>query len=264
MVIGIIILFTIILATLTLIQAGQNKQAITLTLPLSLAYAIITQLVTTKTTYSALNFNYTSFNNPILASNIIALLFPLIFTLFFTLIFGINKYNQAFIVAIYKGNNYNMAKEVYINLKTIPSKRFHFANKDALEQRKLLYASKIIKIITIILTLALLVLWLMPIYSPSYIFSKKFFIRQVVISIIQLISLLCIIDIFPIFKGRKDLWFIVKSIYLNVSKKQHPNKFYSAKAIFVEGKQVGIDASPTATIGSEKETREVSEKSQVR
>jgi hypothetical protein len=258
---GVIISSAVIPATLTLMWAGQNKWAATLTPPLGLACAVITWLVTAKKTCGSLNVDCTGSNNPMLAGNVMALLSPLIFTPIFTLIFGVDKYDWASMAAIRKGDDHEIAEEAHIDLETIPGERDHSADEDAIEQTKLLRASKIAKIMTVILTLALLVLWPMPMYGTGYIFSKKFFTGWVVVGIMWLIGSLCTVGIFPVFEGRHDLWFTVKSIYLDVTGKQHPSKFHGAEATFVEGKEAGMDTPPTVTKGSEKEIGEVSEKS---
>lgn len=250
---GVIISSAVIPATLTLMWAGQNKWAATLTPPLGLACAVITWLVTAKKTCGKLDVDCTGSNNPMLAGNVMALLSPLIFTPLFTLIFGVDKYDWESMAAIRKGDDHDMAAEAHMDLETIPGERDITADEEAIEQAKLLRASKIAKAMTVILTLALLVLWPMPMYGTGYIFSKKFFTGWVVVGIMWLIGSLCCVGIFPVFEGRHDLWFTVKSIYLDVSGKQHPSKFHGPAATFVEGKDAGTDTPPAATAGSEKE-----------
>jgi Na+/proline symporter len=89
---GVIISSAVIPATLTIMWAGHNKWAATLTPPLGLACAVITWLVTAKKTCGALDVTCTGSNNPMLAGNVMALLSPLIFTPLFTLIFGVDHY----------------------------------------------------------------------------------------------------------------------------------------------------------------------------
>ena len=112
-----------------------------------------------------------------------ALLSPLIFTPLFTLIFGVDKYDWASMAAIRKGDDHDMAAAAHMDLEAIPGERDTPVDEMEVEQAKLLRASKIAKAMTVILTLALLVLWPMPMYGSGYIFSKKFFTGWVVVGI---------------------------------------------------------------------------------
>ena len=116
-----------------------------------------------------------------LAGNVMALLSPLIFTPLFTLIFGVDKYDWVSMAAIRKGDDHDLAAAANMDLEAIPGERNETADEMEVEQTKLLRASKIAKAMTVILTLALLVLWPMPMYGSGYIFSKKFFTGWVVV-----------------------------------------------------------------------------------
>lgn len=255
---GVIISSAVIPATLTIMWAGHNKWAATLTPPLGLACAVITWLVTAKKTCGALDVDCTGSNNPMLAGNVMALLSPLIFTPIFTLIFGVDKYDWASMAAIRKGDDHDMAAEAGEDLEAIPGERDTSAEEMEVEQTKLLRASKIAKSMTVIMTLALLVLWPMPMYGSGYIFSKKFFTGWVVVGIMWLIGSLCCVGIFPVIEGRKDLVYVIKAIYLDVTGKKHPSKYHGPEATFVEGKETGSDTPPAA---AEKGIPEVAEKS---
>ena len=255
---GVIISSAVIPATLTIMWAGHNKWAATLTPPLGLACAVITWLVTAKKTCGALDVDCTGSNNPMLAGNVMALLSPLIFTPIFTLIFGVDKYDWASMAAIRKGDDHDMAAEAGEDLEAIPGERDTSAEEMEVEQTKLLRASKIAKSMTVIMTLALLVLWPMPMYGSGYIFSKKFFTGWVVVGIMWLIGSLCCVGIFPVIEGRNDLVYVIKAIYLDVTGKKHPSKYHGPEATFVEGKETGSDTPPAA---AEKGIPEVAEKS---
>jgi hypothetical protein len=76
---------------------------------------------------------------------------------------------------------------------------------EAAEQVKLLRASKIAKITTATMTLALLVLWPMPLYGTGYIFSEKFFSGWVIVGIIWLMCSTMAVGVYPLWEGRKSL-----------------------------------------------------------
>jgi urea-proton symporter len=251
---GVIISSAVIPATLTLMWSGQNKWCATLTPPLGLACAVITWLVTASKTCGKLDVDCTGSNDPMLAGNVMALLSPLVFTPIFTLIFGLDHYDWASMAAIRKGDDHDLAAEAHIDLELVPGETHVSADEEALEQAKLLRASKIAKWTTVGMTLALLVLWPMPLYGTGYIFSKSFFTGWVVVGIIWLIGSLMAVGVFPVWEGRKALWFTIKRIYLDVSGKQHPSKFHRPEAMYVEGKEAGGETPPNG--GNEKEIAE--------
>jgi len=193
-----------------------------------------------------------------LAGNVMALLSPLIFTPLFTLIFGVAKYDWVSMAAIRKGDDHDLAAEANVDLELIPGEVIHTVDEEAIEQAKLLRASKIAKITTTVLTLGLLILWPMPMYGTGYIFSEKFFTGWVVVGIIWIFGSILCVGVYPVWEGRKDLWHTISSIYLDVTGKQHPRKFHSPEATYVEGTEktgsAGVDTPPSKEIavGEEK------------
>ena len=117
---GVIISSAVIPATLTLMWAGQNKWAATLTPPLGLACAVITWLVTAKKECDSLDVDCTGSNNPMLAGNVMALVSPLIFTPIFTFIFGLDHYDWASMAAIRTGDDHDLAAEAHVDLELVP------------------------------------------------------------------------------------------------------------------------------------------------
>ncbi|KAH6711548.1 urea active transporter-like protein [Leptodontidium sp. 2 PMI_412] len=241
---GVIISSAVIPATLTLMWAGHNKWAATLTPPCGFACAIIAWLVTASQTCGKLDVDCTGSNNPMLAGNVMALLSPLIFTPIFTLIFGVDKYDWQSMAAIRKGDDHDLAEEADMDLEMVPGENNTTEEDMAIEQAKLLRASKIAKAMTVILTLALLVLWPMPLYGTGYIFSEKFFAGWVIVGIIWLIGSLMCVGVFPVWEGRKELLFTFKAIYLDITGKQHPSKHHRPETTYVEGKEAGTDTPP--------------------
>ncbi|KAL2063304.1 hypothetical protein VTL71DRAFT_5109 [Oculimacula yallundae] len=241
---GVIISSAVIPATLTLMWAGHNKWAATLTPPAGFACAIIAWLVTASKTCGKLDVTCTGSNNPMLAGNVMALLSPLIFTPIFTLIFGVDKYDWKSMAAIRKGDDHDLAEEANIDLEMVPGENNTSEAEMEAEQVKLLRASKIAKGMTVLLTLALLILWPMPLYGTGYIFSEKFFAGWVIVGIIWLIGSLMCVGVFPVWEGRKELWFTFKAIWLDITGKQHPSKHHRPEATYVDGKEPGTDTPP--------------------
>jgi len=258
---GVIISSAVLPATLALMWAGQNKWTATLTPPLGLGCALIAWLVTSKKECGVLNVDCTGSNNPMLAGNVVALLSPLVFIPIFTLVFGLDKYDWATMAAIRRGDDHDLAAAAHIDLELVPGEANVSAEQEAIEQAKLLRASKIAKGMTAFLALAFLVLWPMPMYGSGYIFSKKFFTGWVVVGIIWLLGSLLCVGVFPVWEGREALYHTFKSIYLDVTGKQHPSKYHNSEAVYVEGqREDGKDGAETPPPDKE---MDVSEKSRI-
>lgn len=251
---GVVISSAVIPATLTIMWKGHNVWAATLTPPLGLVCALIAWLVTAKKTCGSLDVDCTGSNNPMLAGNVVALLSPLIFTPLFTLIFGMDNYDWATMAAIRKGDDHDLAAEAHIDLELVPGEAHHSAEAEAAEQANLFRASRIAKVTTAILTVALLVLWPMPMYGSGYIFSEKFFTGWVTVGIIWIIGSLLCVGVYPVIEGREALWFTLKAIYLDITGKKHPSSFHTASATYVEGKEVGtgVETPPPDSDAGEK------------
>ncbi|CAG8980836.1 hypothetical protein HYALB_00003765, partial [Hymenoscyphus albidus] len=252
---GVIISSAVIPATLTIMWKGQNKWAAVLTPPLGLACALIAWLVTASKTCGKLDVECTGSNNPMLAGNVMALLSPLIFTPIFTLIFGVDNYDWLSMAAIRKGDDHDLAAEAHIDLELVPGERLTTAADEAAEQSNLLRASKIAKITTLILTIALLILWPMPMYGSGYIFSEKFFTGWVVVGIIWIFGSLGAVGLYPVWEGREGLAYTMRAIWLDVTGEKHPGAYHGSVARFVEGKEVG-GGTPPEVVGEKGEKGE--------
>ncbi|KAJ9161333.1 Urea transporter [Coniochaeta hoffmannii] len=220
---GVIISAAVLPATLTLTWSGQNKWAASLSPVLGLIVALIAWLVTAKKECGSLDVACTGSNNPMLAGNVAALLSPLVFIPIFTLIFGLDKYDWQSMMSIRKGDDHDMAAEAHLDLEGIPGERTETAAEFEEEQKKLMRAGKISKTMTVVLTLALLVLWPMPMYGSGYIFSKKFFTGWVTVGILWIFCSFGAVGLFPVWEGRKTLARTFKFMYLDITGKWHPN-----------------------------------------
>lgn len=161
--------------------------------------------------------------------------------------------------AIRKGDDHDLADAAHMDLEQIPGEHTQTEEEQAAEQKQLLRSSKIAKTMTVILTLALLILWPMPMYGSNYIFSKPFFRGWVVVGIIWLIGSLFCVGVFPVFEGRHALIRTVKYIYLDITGKQHPSQFHRPEATFIQGKSEGDGSDSPPNEKSEKE-KEIMEK----
>jgi hypothetical protein len=106
---------------------------------------------------------------------------------------------------------------------------------------------------TVILTLAFLILWPMPIYGTGYVFSEKFFTGWVVVGIMWLFFSAFCVCVYPIFEGRKSLWHNVTAIWKDITGKEHPSKHHGPRATFVEGKDADEGEGQITPVEGEKD-----------
>ncbi|KAG9243088.1 urea active transporter-like protein [Calycina marina] len=241
---GVIISSSVVPATLTLMWDGLNWHAATFTSPLGLVCALTAWLVTAKKQGGSLSVDSTGANNPMLAGNVVALLSPLIFIPILTLIFGVAKYDWVSMKNIRRGDDSDMANRE--DLELVPGAHIESEAEEAEEQRKLLRASFIARMMTVVLTLSLLILWPMPMYGSGYIFSEKFFTGWVVVGIMWLFFSLGCVGIYPLWEGRKSLAHNISSIYKDITGKEHPSKHHRPTDTYVEGKDVRVETPPVA------------------
>jgi hypothetical protein len=110
-----------------------------------------------------------------LAGNVVALLSPLIFIPVLTFAFGKQNYDWESMKEIRRGDDSDLAAAAHIDLELTPGATSRSEEAEAAEQAKLKKAAVIARSLTVFMTLALLVVWPMPMYGSGYIFSKKFF-----------------------------------------------------------------------------------------
>ena len=104
------------------------------------------------------------------------------------------------------GDDTDIAQSANTDLEAIPGNALGLTPaENAAEQSALHRASVIAKSLTGILTIALLVLWPMPMYGTGYVFSKKFFTGWVSVGILWLFCSAMCVGIYPLWEGRKSM-----------------------------------------------------------
>lgn len=88
-------------------------------------------------------------------------------------------------------------------------------------------------------TIALLILWPLPIYGSRYVFSQSFFTGWVVVAIIWIFISLALVGIYPLWEGRHTIMRTLKAI----TKGGEP----PVGGIIVQGVPESTSASGTAT-----------------
>lgn len=202
---GVIISGAVLPAALTLLWDRQSWAAATFSPPLALCCSLIAWLVTAKTNCGSLDVTCTGSNYPMLAGNVCALLAPFVFCPLFTFIFPTGKYDWVSMNQLSKGDDTELIAAAHMDAELVPGQLSHTAMQDEEEQKQLQRSAKIARSLTVVLTLALLILWPMPMYGSGYIFSKKFFTGWVVVGILWLfISSFCV-GLYPLYEGRHTM-----------------------------------------------------------
>lgn len=173
-----------------------------------------------------------------LAGNVVALLSPLIFVPILTFAFGRQNYDYKSMAAIRKGDDHDLAAAAHIDLELVPGESNVSEEVFQAEQHKLKRAAFIARTMTVVLTLALLILWPMPMYGSGYIFSKKFFTGWVVVGILWIFFSCFCVGLFPLWEGRKTMIHTVKSIFLDLSGKKKPQ---------LVGREAHVEETPEDT-----------------
>jgi SSS family transporter len=177
---GVIISSAVLPASLTLMWRQQNWAAATFTPILGLACSLVAWLVTAKKEGGTLTVDTTGANNPMLAGNVVALLSPLIFIPSLTYAFKPQHYDWQSMKEIKKADDHDLALTAGIDIEEVPDGHAETTAEEGSEQASLLHAAKIARWLTVFLTIVLLILWPMPMYASSYIFSKSFFTGWIV------------------------------------------------------------------------------------
>ena len=152
-----------------------------------------------------------------LAGNVVALLSPCIFVPVLTYAFGPQNYDYKSMAAIRLANDADVAEAAHVDLELIPGAATPTPVDSEAEQKKLQRASLIAKSMTCFLTLALLILWPMPMYGSGYIFSKKFFTGWVSVGILWMFCSAFCVGLYPLFEGRHSMANTFKGIFKDLT-----------------------------------------------
>jgi len=213
---GVIISSAVFPGAMTLLWKGQNWIAAAASPPLGLAVSLIAWLVTTKTQYGVFNVDTTGANYPMLAGNVAALLSPMVFVPFFTYVFGPQNYDYKSMRAIRKVDDTDVAVDAHVDLEQIPGETDPSQQETDEEMRKLNKAAFYARTLTIFMALSMLILWPIPMYGTSYVFSKKFFTGWIVVGILWLFCTLFGVVIFPLYEGRESIARVVRMMGLDL------------------------------------------------
>lgn len=210
---GVMISAAVIPATLTLLWKRQNWIAAAFSPVLGLLCALVAWTVTCAREFDGvLSVDNLGSNNPMLAGNVVALLSPLIFVPVFTFAFGADNYDWMSMMAIKQADDVDSSDSVLNDSESASAPPAMVVAPEE-DMRKLLRASKIAKTMTVCMTVALLVLWPMPMYGSAYVFSKPFFTGWIVVGIIWILCSSVAVGIFPLWEGRGSMARVARGMF---------------------------------------------------
>lgn len=90
-------------------------------------------------------------------------------------------------------------------------------DQDEAERKQLGRSAKIAGTLTIVLTLATIIIWPMPMYGTGYIFSKKFFTGWIVVVFVWLFCSFICVGLYPLWEGRETCVKTVRAILKDVT-----------------------------------------------
>jgi hypothetical protein len=181
-----------------------------------------------------------------LAGNVAALLSPVVFVPIFTFVFGSQNYDYESMHAIRKVDDTDVAAAAHVDLELIPGEGTGpSATESEEETRQLNRAALYSRTLTIFMTLALMILWPIPMYGSSYVFSKKFFTGWVVVGLIWLFCTLFGVVVFPLYEGRESIVRVVRMMTMDMMGRK-PKVYRGHKT---DGAQASGIATPTEKIG---------------
>ncbi|KAH0606650.1 uncharacterized protein H6S33_003484 [Morchella sextelata] len=218
---GVMISSAVLPASLTLLWKKQNKWAATFSPILGLACSLVAWLVTTKVQFGEITVKSSGSNMPMLAGNVVALLSPVVFVPLLTFALGADNYDYESMRLIRKSDDADIAAAADVDPELLRGQPSSSDNSIA-EQENLTKSAKIARIITVVMTLSLLILWPFPMYGSGYVFSKKFFTGWVGVGIAWLFLSTMMVGIYPLWEGRKSMAHTAKSIYLDLTGKRGP------------------------------------------
>lgn len=214
---GVIISSAVFPGAMTLLWKGQNHIAAAVSPPLGLAVSLIAWLVTTKKQYGILTVDTTGANYPMLAGNVAALLSPVVFVPILTYVFGPQNYDYESMRAIRKVDDTEVAAAAHVDIELVPGEANNNSqDADEEETRQLNRSAFYARTLTIFMAFSFLILWPIPMYGTSYVFSKKFFTGWVVVGILWLFITTFGVVIFPLYEGRASITRVVRMMSLDL------------------------------------------------
>ncbi|OWB71426.1 hypothetical protein B5S31_g1114 [[Candida] boidinii] len=239
---GVIISAAVIPASLTMLWKDQNEIAAAVSPILGTCVAIAAWLGSTKSLQGQVTYDDTFADDPMLIGNVVALLSPMIFVPILTYSFGKQNFDWNILKQIKRADETEEiiaatsneetgglevdSEEQKEKMEPIVSYAHEVAEAKrtellSAEEAHLKKASKTAGYICLFLTWALLIMWPMPMYGTSYIFSKRFFTGWVTVGIIWIFFTGFVVCVFPLYEGRHGIFTSFRGIYWDLTGQSH-------------------------------------------
>ncbi|KAG0746223.1 hypothetical protein G6F57_004031 [Rhizopus arrhizus] len=205
---GVLISSAVLPLTLTLLWSKQNKLAAILSPLFGFCAAVSTWLAVTYRLYGTITVNTTSQNYPMMSGNIVALVSPLFIILPLSLI-SPDRFD------------FDATRQIEQVLDDAQGQTVNTASEE--ELASMAKSSRFAKISSIVLSLALFILWPLPMFFSRYVFSKSFFTGWVTVSIIWVFLGFLAVGVYPVFEGRYTLVNMAREIGRDLTGRRVPN-----------------------------------------
>lgn len=171
-----------------------------------------------------------------LAGNVAALCSPIVFVPILTYVFGPQNYDYESMKQIRKIEDKDPSQSENGDVELNIGQASQASNDmSAHETQKLNKAAFYSRSLTVFLAVAFLILWPIPMYGTSYVFSKKFFTGWVVVGILWLFCTFFGVVIFPLYEGRQSISRVVRMMALDATGKSRPSLKKSSVASTADG-----------------------------
>ncbi|CAK3944301.1 urea active transporter 1 [Lecanosticta acicola] len=210
---GVVVSGAVLPATGTLFLARQSWAAATFSPPIAVVFSLIGWLVHASSKFGHVDIDSTGDMDTMLTGNLVSLLSPVLFIPVLSLIFPSPSYDWASMGTIRRDDQVDVPQdpESALARRSPP--------QDEAERTQLGRSARIAGILTIILTLATVILWPMTMYGTGYIFSKKFFTGWIVVTFIWLFCSFLCVGVYPLWEGRTTFARTVRLIFRDVTGK---------------------------------------------
>jgi hypothetical protein len=223
----------------TLLWSRQSKLAAMVSPILGLACGLIAWLVTAKGLYGEITLASTSANYPMLAGNLASIIIPIPCMLILTWIKPENFDWESTKKIEQVADDENVSDgSTAIEIEPKPAVVVQSTEEDLIGLNK---ASRFAKISSVVLTLALVILWPLPMFGSQYVFSREFFTGWIVVSCIWIFCSTIAVAIYPVIESRASIVIVCRGIYRDLTGKGKKSaESSSASSIKTAGDQTEV------------------------
>ena len=214
--IGIFVDGAIVPMACTIMWKKQSRVA-AFVVPLASSIAgILAWFLTAKTHHGFISIDTLSQNLPLVAGNMTALGVPIVLTPAISLIKPDNFEWRAFKDQIKLGDDAHIAlhgRAVALDSPEAAAAMAEQERQEAENNAILIKARNVALMLAVFITISLVILWPIPMYGSSYIFSSRFFTGWVVVLFIWAFAAALAITLLPIWEGRTPIILIYKRLF---------------------------------------------------